>query len=178
MKRYLLAVILVGAGVALSPLVTARFASAAGAGGSAGMKIGVIDIERTLYETPAGKRASDKFDKERESKQAELDKEQKQLQKDAADLDKQASILKADVLKAKRDDLEKKFVDLQQHYMKLERDLAGERAQLIQDLLKQAQPNIEDIAKSEGVDIIVEQSAVLWDDKRIDLTDKLNARMK
>ena len=146
------------------------------AGGST--KIGIIDIERTLYETPAGKRASAAFDKTRQTKQAELDKQQKQLQQDAADLDKQASMYKPDVLKQKRDELEKKFVDLQQLYMKLERDLAGERANLIQDLLKQASPIIEDIAKQEGVDLIVDQSAVLWADKKIDLTEKLNAKMK
>jgi Skp family chaperone for outer membrane proteins len=62
--------------------------------------------------------------------------------------------------------------------MKLERDLAGERANLIQDLLKQATPIIEEIAKQEGVDLIVDQSAVLWADKKIDLTEKLNAKMK
>ena len=176
MKRLALALAMLGCGLAVSPFVASTFADAAG--GTTGTKIGVIDIEKTLYETPAGKRASDKFDKTRQAKQGELDKQQKQLQQDAADLDKQASMYKPEVLKQKRDELEKKFVDLQQLYMKLERDLAGERANLIQDLLKQASPIIEDIAKQEGVDLIVDQSAVLWADKKIDLTEKLNAKMK
>jgi outer membrane protein len=178
MKRLAIALALLGCGLAVSPFVASTFADAGGGAATTGMKIGVIDIERTLYETPAGKRASASFDKTREQKQGELDKEQKDLQKAAADLDKQANILKPDVLKAKRDDLEKKFVALQQLYMKLEKDLAGERANLIQDLLKQANPLIEEIAKKEGVDMIVDQSAVLWADKKIDLTDELNAKMK
>src|SRR5688572_4630097 len=49
----------------------------------ANMKIGVIDLEKTLYDTPAGKRASEAFDKTRKAKQAELDKRQKDLQKAA-----------------------------------------------------------------------------------------------
>jgi len=113
MKRLALALAMLGCGLAVSPFVASTFADAA-SGGGGGTKIGVIDIERTLYETPAGKRASDKFDKTRQAKQGELDKQQKQLQQDAADLDKQASMYKPDVLKQKRDDLEKKFVDLQQ----------------------------------------------------------------
>ena len=177
MKRLALALAMLGCGLAASPFVASTFAHAASGGGD-GTRVGVIDIEKTLYETPAGKRASDKFDKTRQAKQGELDKQQKQLQQDAADLDKQASMYKPDVLKQKRDELEKKFVDLQQLYMKLERDLAGERANLIQDLLKQASPIIEDIAKQDGVDLIVDQSAVLWADKKIDLTEKLNAKMK
>jgi Skp family chaperone for outer membrane proteins len=50
----------------------------------ANMKIATIDLERTLYDTPAGKRASEAFDKTRKAKQAELDKKQKDLQKAAA----------------------------------------------------------------------------------------------
>lgn len=183
MKRLALALAMLGCGLAVSPFVASTFSpalGAAGAGGAngTGLKIGVIDIERTLYETPAGKRASEKFDKTREAKQAELDKQQKQLQKDAGDLDKQASMYKPEVLKQKRDELEKKYVDLQQLYMKLQKDLAGERATLIQELLTQASPLITDIAKQEGVDLIVDQSAVLWADKKLDLTEKLNAKMK
>jgi outer membrane protein len=144
----------------------------------ANTKIATMDLEKTLYETPAGKRASAAFDKTRKTKQSELDKKQKDLQKAAAELDKQAPILKPDVLAQKKGALEKQFVELQQTYMKLERDLAGERTKLIQDLLKKAQPIIEEIAKAEGIHLIVDQSAVLFADPGVDLTAKLNARMK
>lgn len=144
----------------------------------ANMKIGVVDLEKTLYDTPAGKRASEAFDKTRKAKQAELDKKQKDLQKSAAELDKQAAVLKPDVMAQKKAVLEKQFVELQQIYVKLERSLAEERTKLIQDLLKKAGPIIEEIAKSEGVHIVVDQSAVLWSQPDVDLTAKLNAKMK
>ena len=86
--------------------------------------------------------------------------------------------LKPEVYAAKRQELEKKFVELQQVYVKLERDLAGERAKLIQDLLKQAGPKIESIAKAEGVNVILDREAVVWADKSVDLTAALNAQMK
>jgi len=177
MKRLALIAAILGAGIVVSPIVQTALAGGTTPAASPG-GVGVIDIERTLYETPAGKRASAAFEKTRLAKQADLDKQQKDLQKAAADLDKQASVLKPDVLKEKRDVLEKQFVALQQYYVKLERDLAGERANLIQDLLKTAAPKIETIAKQEGVTMIVDQSSVLWAEKRVDLTDKLNALMK
>ena len=141
-------------------------------------KIAVINLEKTLYDTPAGKRASLAFDKTRKAKQAELDKKQKDLQKAAGELDKQAAVLKPDVLAQKKGALEKQFVELQQTALKLERDLAGERTKLLQDVLKQAEPIIDALAKSEGVNLVVDQSAVLWVDPAVDLTDKLNAKMK
>jgi outer membrane protein len=167
------AIACLGIGLMVSPIL-GTFVDA----GPATVKVGVIDLERTLYDTPAGKRASEAFEKARKAKQDELDKKQKDLQKAAADLDKQAAVLKPDVLKTKKEELEKKFVELQQLYMKLEKDLAGERAKLIQDLLKKASPIVADIAKAEGVHVIVDQSAVVWADPAVDLTDELNAKMK
>lgn len=158
-------------------LVSAPMVGVVGAAPTPG-KLGVIDLEKTLYDTPAGKRASEAFDKTRKAKQSELDKRQKDLQKAAAELDKQAAVLKPDVLAEKKKVLEKQFVELQQTYVKLERDLANERTKLVQDVLTKATPIIEQIAKDENVQVIFDRSAVLWVDGSVDLTDKLNAKMK
>ena len=173
MNRIASALALFGAALIATSALSTADAAAPGA-----TKVGVIDLEKTLYETPAGKRASEAFDKTRKSKQAELDVKQKDLQKAAGELEKQSAVLKPEVLRDKRAELEKRFVELQQLYVKLERDLAGERAKLIQELLKKASPIIQDIAKGEGVTLVVDQSAVLWADTSLDLTAKLNARMK
>lgn len=162
-----------GLGLMVSPLMGGMATSAVPA-----PKIGVIDLDSTLSTTPAGKRANDAFEKTRKTKQTELDKKQQELKKADADLDKQKSVLKAEVYAQKRQELEKRFIELQQVYVKLERSLAEERAKLIQDLLKQASPKIEAIAKSEGVNIILDREAVVWADKSVDLTAKLNAEMK
>lgn len=172
MNRYL-ALGCLGLGLMVSPLLGVGQTAV-----PANPKIGVIDIENTLSTTPAGKRANAQFEKNRKAKQAELDKRQGDLKKQAGDLEKQQAVLKPDVFKKKREELEKKFVELQQTYVKLERELAADRTKLIQDLLKQASPKIEALAKAEGVNIIVDREAVVWADKSVDLTAKLNAEMK
>lgn len=172
MNRYL-ALGCLGLGLMVSPLLSGLSTGAVPA-----PKIGVIDLDNTLSTTPAGKRANASFEKTRKTKQTELDKKQEELKKADADLDKQKTVLKPEVYAQKRQELEKKFVELQQVYVKLERDLAGERTKLIQDLLKQASPKIEALAKAEGVNIIVDREAVVWADKAVDLTAKLNEQMK
>jgi outer membrane protein len=172
MNRYL-ALGVLGVGLMVSPLLIGLAKSAVPA-----PKIGVIDLDNTLSTTPAGKRANEAFEKNRKAKQAELDKQQQDLKAAAADLDKQKAVLKPDAYAQKHADLEKKFVDLQQIYVKLERDLAGERTKLIQDLLKQAGPKIEQVAKAEGVNLIVDREAVVFADPSVDLTQALNALMK
>ncbi len=176
MNRYLsrhLALGCLGLGLMVSPLL--------GVGQTAvptNPKIGIIDIENTLSTTAAGKRANEQFEKTRKAKQAELDKKQNELKKQGADLEKQQAVLKPDVFKTKREELEKKFIELQQTYVKLERELAADRTKLIQELLKQAEPRIKALAKAEGVHLIIDQSATVWADPTVDLTQKLNAEMK
>src|SRR5437764_9965099 len=152
MNRYLTMGCL-GLGLMVSPLL----GGLAGSAVPQNPKIGLIDIDNTLSTTPAGKRANDAFEKTRKAKQAELDKQQQDLKRAEQDLEKQKAVLKPDVFQQKQEELQKKFVDLQQTYLKLEKDLAGERTKLIQDLLKQAGPKIEAIAKSEGVSVIVDR---------------------
>jgi outer membrane protein len=173
MNRYL-ALGCLGVGLMVSPLLSGFAGSAV----PANVKIGVIDIDNTLSSTPAGKRANDAFEKARKVKQADLDKKQQDLKRAEADLEKQKQVMKPEAFQAKREDLEKQFVELQQVYVKLEKELAGERTKLIQDLLKQAGPKIEAIAKAEGVSLIVDREAVVWASPDVDLTPKLNAEMK
>lgn len=173
MNRYM-ALGCLGLGLMVSPLLGGIGNTAV----PASPKIGIIDIENTLSTTPAGKRANEQFDKTRKTKQTVLDKQQEELKKADADLVKQKAVLKPEVFESKRQELEKKFVELQQTYVKLERELAQDRTKLIQDLLKQAEPKIAAIAKAEGVSLILDQSAAVWADSALDLTQKLNAEMK
>lgn len=180
MNRYLarsLALGCLGLGLLVSPLLGGIGSRAIGAV-PANPKIGIINMEETLSNTPAGKRANDAFEKTRKAKQATLDKQQEELKKANADLEKQKAVLKPEVFDAKRQDIEKRFVDLQQTYVKLERELAQDRTKLIDDLIKQAKPKIDAIAKAEGITLILDHSATVWNDPSVDLTQKLNAEMK
>lgn len=141
-------------------------------------KVGFVDFDQILLDTPTGKRATAAFEKELNKKQAELDKEQKKLQAAAAELQKQRALLKPDVLKQKEAELQKGLVALQETYVKLERDLVEQRTKLIQEIIKQARPVITDIAKQNGYDLIVDRTIVVWGDSSYDLTSTIKARMK
>ena len=172
MNRYL-AIGCLGIGLMVSPLLGYGQATV-----PAQPKIAIIDIENTLSTTPAGKRANEEFEKIRKGKQAELDKKQNELKKQGQDLEKQRAVLKEEVFKQKRDELQKKILELNETYMKLEKELATDRTKLIQKLLKQAEPLIKELAKKEGVHLIIDQSATIWADPAVDLTQALNAQMK
>lgn len=142
------------------------------------MKVGVVDLDVTLYKTAAGKRATKSFEQAREKKQAEFDSKRQELERYAAELEKQRSILKPEVLKQRMAELERKYVEVQELMVKLERDLANERAKVVQEVLKQAGPIIKELARKKGLTVVLDRSAVIWVDEAHDLTAQVNARMK
>jgi Skp family chaperone for outer membrane proteins len=91
----------------------------------AAQKVGVIDLDDTLSNAAAGKRAGDAFEATRKAKQGVLDKRQEELRRENAELEKQKGTLGAGVFEQRRGELEKKFLELPQTYVKLERGAGG-----------------------------------------------------
>ena len=143
-------------------------------------KIGYVDLQRSLNETGAGKRAKGKLESDKKRKQDELDKKQKELQGFAAELDKQRVVLKPDVLRQREKELQEKYVKLQERYFQLQQDLAKQEAQLVREIFGKAAPIIQEIAKRDGYTMVLEKNegAVLWADATIDLTTEVNQKLK
>lgn len=146
--------------------------------GSTNGSIAVIDFDKILADSGAGKRASKEFDATRLKKQSELDAKQKALQAAAADLKKQRSVLKPEAIAKKEAELEKSLVEVQEFYVKLERDLAESRTKLIQDLLKKAGPVVKEIATKQGINMVLDRSAVVYVDGALDITSDISKRLK
>jgi outer membrane protein len=143
-------------------------------------KIGYVDLQRSLNETGAGKRAKGKLESDKKRKQDELDKKQKELQGFAAELDKQRVVLKPDVLRQREKELQEKYVKLQERYFQLQQDLAKQEAQLVREIFGKAAPIIQEIAKRDGYTMVLEKNegAVLWADTTLDLTTEVNQKLK
>lgn len=168
------AIAILGAGLLVAGAVSVE------AQGSKSSKIGYVDLQRTLNETSAGKKARKKLESDKKRKQKELDKDQKKLQKFAAELDKQRVVLKPDVLRQRERELQEKYVKLQETYLKLQQDLAKMEAKLVSDIFRKASPVIKEIAKNKGYKMILEknESAVLWADPALDITSEVNKKIK
>src|SRR4051794_7361471 len=132
MNRYL-ALGALGLGLMVSPLLS-RIAT-----GTVPQqpKIGIIDIEKTMSETPAGKRAAKKFEDARKTKQDDLDKKKKEFLKANEEFAKSKNVLKPEVAQKKQEELEKAYAELGKHAATLERELVVENAKMAQELMKQ-----------------------------------------
>lgn len=167
-----LAIAILGAALIIAGMVTAD------AQPRGSEKIAYVDLERTLIETPAGKRASARFEKSLKAKQNELDKERKALEQFQAELEKQAAMLKPEVRAQRQREFQQRAAKLQESFMKFQSELANERAKLIQEVLKKAGPVIEKVAKEKGYQVVVDRAAVIWANDALDITAEINRRIK
>lgn len=163
---------ILGLGLMVSPLL--RTATSAV---PAQPKVGVVDIEQVLMTSPGGKKATAAFEASKKKKQDELDKKKKDFLQANADFEKQKSVLKDDAKQKKQAELEKSYAELGKYAADLERDLAKENAKMSQDLMKAAEPIIKDLAKAEGLTMLIDAHEVIWFDPAMDLTSKLSAKM-
>lgn len=148
--------------------------------GSGETKIGVVDLQRTLKETAAGKAAKRKLEADKKKKQTALDAKQKALQEKAANLNKQQAVLKPAVLRKRQMELQKEYAELEQTFMKLQQELAAMEAKLVQDIFRKASPIIKKLAESKGLTMVIEKNegAVLYAIPAIDLTPAVNRQIK
>ena len=169
-----LAILLLGVALMVAGVVRAD------ASNPTSVKIGYVDLQRSLNETGAGKKAKAKLETDKKKKQAELDKKQKELQTGAAELEKQRVVLKADVLRQREQELQQKYVALQERYFQLQQDLAKQEALLVKEIFDQAAPIIADIGQRDGYTIVLEknESAVLFAAQGMDITAQVNAQIK
>lgn len=149
------------------------------AGNPPAAKIGFVDLQRTLNETKAGKKARAGLEAMKKKKQAEIDKKQEDLKKYAEELDKQRVVLKPEVLRQREKELQDKYVELQNLFLQYQQELAKKEAELTREIFSAAAKHIEAIARRDGYTMMLEktESAVLWADKAADITDEVNKKL-
>jgi Skp family chaperone for outer membrane proteins len=172
-SRAILGLGAVAVGLIVSPLVVPAFASV-----PQQVKVGVVDFEKTMAETPAGKRAAAAFDTIRKAKQDELDKRKKDFLAANQAFQQQQSVMTPDAAQKKREELANAYAELGRLAAQLEHDLAAENQKVVIDLMKQADPLIKELARTEGCTLIVDARDLVWVDPSLDLTARLNAQMK
>jgi outer membrane protein len=140
---------------------------------AADLKIGIVDLQRALNESSAGRKAKDQFKGEFEKMQDGLKREKDQLDRMKDDLDKKSVVLKDDQRKNMADDFERRRRDLRRKLEDSDAELRKKDQELTGSILKDLAVVIQQMGEREGYTVILENSSssVLYGAKTIDMTD-------
>lgn len=148
--------------IALSALV---------AGSAWADKIGFVNTERLIREAPLSIAAQKKLEREFAARDQELQKMAKQARDLQALLDRDGVTMSDSDRKAKERDLGNLNRDLQRQGREFREDLNLRRNEELGQIQERARKAIQDIARAEKYDMIVEQAVYV--DPKSDITDRV-----
>ena len=146
-----------------------------GSAGSAEMKLGCVDIQRTMNECQAGVEAKKVIAKEMEKLQKLFAERQKELQTMKEALDKQAPMMKPDARASKERDFQAKVRDYQRWLEDNQKEIQQKGMEMERTILQGIQKVITKIGEEEGYTLVLEknENIVLFSSKAIDFTDRV-----
>jgi outer membrane protein len=154
--------------IAISLILASAFAAAPAL---ADTKIGFVNTERILREAPLSVAAQKKLEREFAARDQELQKRAKQARDLQAQLDKDGVTMSDSERKTKERDLGNLNRELQRQGREFREDLNLRRNEELGQIQERARKAIQDIARAEKFDLVVEQAVFV--DPKNDITDRV-----
>jgi outer membrane protein len=167
-------------GTALAaPFALPAMAQAAPAPAAGTMKIAVIDTEKILMNSAAGKRALGDLKKLQDQKEAEGRTKQQEIKDLQAKLTDGRLSLAQDKLADMEKQLEDKVIDLRRFQDDANRDLTKKRDEILGQIDDKVMPVINQVGKEMGYTLIFRkfESGLIYADDAIDITNSVIQRL-
>jgi outer membrane protein len=150
--------------------------------GNAPTKVGFVNIQAVLKQTPGYAKAESTIAKELEGYRTEVQKLQASLDSAAQDFDQQSVALSPTSRQAKRKELEAQQEKVQQRTQELQQRAAQRERELLEPIQQRINSVIEGIRAAGNYAIILDVSApgnaIITADKSIDLTPRVLSQLQ
>lgn len=136
-------------------------------------KIGVLDLQKVLTESEAGKAVQEKIQKRGREMEASLKEVGSQIDALSDQLSRDAMVMSKEKREEKQRELEIKKYDFQSLQKKYQSEFRDLENKMIDKLQKEIFALTDEIGKKEGYLLIIEKSAAIYYPSSIDITDQL-----
>ena len=138
------------------------------------VKVGFVDIQKTLEECNVGKKAKEELQDVVEKKQINIDKLSAEIESLQKALEEQV-MLSAEKKKEKENVINEKMEYYQRMAMSAKKEISKKESEITEPLIKTIRDIIEKIGKEKGYSVILEKnySSVLYGSPENDLTNQV-----
>ena len=142
-------------------------------------KIGVVEPQKVLDGTRAGKKIKDALQDYVKARQKVIDMEEDELKKMEEDLVKQGAVLSPDAKKDKEDKFRQKMVEYQRKVQQLNQEVQVKKKETLDEFNKSLEQIIRGIADRDKITLVVEKgdtgagALVIYSHPSVDLTDRV-----
>ena len=171
-----------GALALITSLIFAGVGGAQAASGPAPTKIGYINSAAILAQAPGRAEAEAQFDKEVGVYRQQIQRMDDSLKTLMTAFDRDAPKLDSATREARRTSIGQREMEYQTRARGLDSTMQARQAQLVKPIMERVQSVIETIRNEDGYAVILDvgsqTSVVVAADKRLDLTERVLARLK
>ena len=137
----------------------------------------VVDIQRVLQESKAGKMIQSQMQQQVSTYQKTLAKQDQELAATQQDLQRQQSILAQDAFASKVKEFEQRVKDASKRAQEAQQTLSESRNEAVGKVDSAMLQVIDGLAKERGANLIVNRGAVVMFDVRMDVSDEVIKRL-
>ncbi len=160
-------------------LLVASTASAAAAGEPAGnLKVGIIDVQQIMQKSPQIAVVNEQLTKEFKPRQDKIIASQKSLQDEIDKLNRNGSVMSPVDRNKLQDQIDADKSSLQSMSVAFQRDLSTAQNQAMQGFMSQLTADVNNIAKTQNYDLILQRSGVPYANPKLDITSEVLAGLK
>lgn len=144
--------------------------------GRSGLPIGVMEPQRVLSETDAGKKALESLATFAKSRQGLVESEEKELRRMEEDFMKQASVLSANAKKEREEQFRRRMTEYQQKANQMNREVQEKQREVLEGFRVKIEKVVARLAQQMGLAMVVEKgkgSPTVYYDASLDITTKV-----
>ena len=144
--------------------------------GRSGLPIGVMEPQRVLSETDAGKKAMESLATFAKSRQGLVESEEKELRRMEEDFMKQASVLSANAKKEREEQFRRRMTEYQQKANQMNREVQEKQREVLEGFRVKIEKVVARVAQQMGLAMVVEKgkgSSTVYHEASLDITAKV-----
>jgi len=147
----------------------------AGAAYASDLKVAVVDVNKILNESAAGKTAKKKIEDRYEELKKKIEEKQEEAKKIKDEIDKQKILLGKEKLKEKEDALNGKVAELRLLTQEAEKEMQTRQGEQTREVLKIVEAQLDKIVAAEKIDLVLDrtQGGVVHFNPNLDITDRV-----
>ncbi|MSP53101.1 MAG: OmpH family outer membrane protein [Gammaproteobacteria bacterium] len=145
---------------------------------SADIKIGVLDLQAVLQQSPQVQSADVKFRKEFSPREQKIKAQADALQTEVDQLNRNAAVMSAVEQGKTKDKIAKDQDNLQQAQAQFQQDVQTAQGKAMQQILTQIKTVVATLAAQNGYDLVVQKSSVVYSKDEYDVTALVIKQLK
>ena len=140
------------------------------------VRIGVVDSQKVLNETDAGKKVMGALNTFMKNRQSLIELEEKELKRMQDDLIKQTSVLSANAKKEREDQLRRRAMEFQQKVSELNREVQDKQKEVLEEFRDKVEKVVAKVAQQFGLLVVIEKGRsglTVYNDSSLDISARV-----